>query len=465
MTVLSLFDGMSCGQIALRQCGLPVATYYASEVDRHAIVQTRLNFPGTVHLGDVRGVSAKELPPIDLLIGGSPCTDFSFAGKRRGMATVANEQVTTLGRYMELKRDGFEFVGQSYLFWEYVRLLHECREKNPGVLFLLENVEMGREREQVVGEALGIRGVHINSTLVSAQNRRRIYWTNIRTRAMGLFGDLVSDIPQPADRGILLRDILQQDVPERYYLSQKSVGRIMEYNRRNAALGNGFRNKPATPSGKAYCLRVGGKGGKDLVMQLSSRKSGGKQPYQQDRYYSTDGQTPFIMASRGRDTECLVARRNETGKILRGSLESGELQMPRATVQQLEPRGDGKTNTLTSVQKDNLLAEPLKKSDVRRAKNIKPPCGKAAALLATSYKGAAANGIALVGSPADMRLRRLTPTECVRLQTVPDWYRWECSETQQYRMLGNGWTVEVIRHIFSFIDIDKILKHKHLNTE
>ena len=517
MTVLSLFDGMSCGQIALRQCGLPVATYYASEVDRHAIVQTRLNFPGTVHLGDVRGVSAKELPPIDLLIGGSPCTDFSFAGKRRGMATVANEQVTTLGRYMELKRDGFEFVGQSYLFWEYVRLLHECREKNPGVLFLLENVEMGRERERVIDEALGINGVHINSALVSAQNRRRIYWTNIRTRAVGLFGDLVSDIPQPADRGILLRDILQQDVPERYYLPQKSVERMMEYNRRNAALGNGFRNEPATPSGKAYCLRVGGKGGKDLVMQLSSRKSGGKQPYQQDRYYSTDGQVPalmagnggktvnilciasgqahataeinkstpmvaamgmggghipmvtavgpFIMASRGRDTECLVARRNETGKILRGSLESGELQMPRATVQQLEPRGDGKTNTLTTVQKDNLLAEPPKKSDVRRAKNIKPPGGKAAALLATSYKGAAANGMTLVGSPADMRLRRLTPTECARLQTVPDWYRWECSETQQYRMLGNGWTVEVIRHIFSFIDIDKILKHKHLNTE
>ena len=173
---------------------------------------------------------------------------------------------------------------------------------------------------------------------------------------------------------------------------------------------------------------------------------------------------PVIMALRGRDTECLVARRNGTGKMLRGSLERGELQMPRATVQQLEPRGDGKTNTLTSVQKDNLLAEPLKKSDVRRAKNIKPPCGKAEALLATSYKGAAANGMALVGSPADMRLRRLTPTECARLQTVPDWYRWECSETQQYRMLGNGWTVEVIRHIFSLIDIDKILKHKHLNT-
>lgn len=387
MTVLSLFDGMSCGQIALRQCGLPVAAYYASEVDRHAIAQTRLNFPGTVHLGDVRGVSAKELPTIDLLIGGSPCTDFSFAGRRRGMATVANEQVTTLARYMELKRDGFEFVGQSYLFWEYVRILHECREKNPGVLFLLENVEMGREREQVIDEALGIRGVHINSALVSAQNRRRIYWTNIRTRAVGLFGDLVSDIPQPADRGILLCDILQQDVPERYFLSRKLVERI----RRVAAKGIVPRFDPA----KAGALTTGG-------------------------------------APKPSDARRL---------------------------------GNGKTNALTLVQKDNLVAEPPKKSDARRLKNIKPPGNKANTLLSSSYKGAAANGMTLINYAATGRIRRLTPTECARLQTVPDWYRWECSETQQYRMLGNGWTVEVISHIFSFIDIDKILKHKHLNTE
>ena len=449
LTVLSLFDGMGCGRIALRQAGIPVAAYYASEVDRHAMAQTRLNFPDTVHLGDVRGVSARDLPPIGLLMGGSPCTDFSFAGKRRGMSTTAMEEVASLGRYMELKRDGFEFVGQSYLFWEYVRILGECREKNPDVLFLLENVEMGRERERVIDEALGIRGVHINSALVSAQNRRRIYWTNIRTRAEGLFGDLVPDIPQPADRGIMLRDILEPEVPERYYLSQKTVGRMVEYNRRNAA-------------------------------------------------------GPVIMASRGRGTECLAARRNETGKKLRGSLERGELQMPRATVQQLEPRGDGKTNALTTVQKDNLLVEPLKKADARRLKNIKPPDGKTCALLATSYKGAAANDMALVAIPGTFcthkdnygfremksgkcgtvlararqdgsgqnvamlptgRIRRLTPTECARLQTVPDWYRWECSETQQYRMLGNGWTVEVIRHIFSFIDIDKTLNYRHLKTD
>lgn len=420
---MSLFDGMGCGQIALRELGIKVDKYYASEVDRHAIAQARLNFPGTVHLGDVRGVSARDLPPIDLLIGGSPCTDFSFAGRRRGMATVANEQVTTLDRYMELKRDGFEFVGQSYLFWEYVRLLHECREKNPGVLFLLENVEMGRDRERVIDEAVGVEGVHINSALVSAQNRRRIYWTNIRTRSVGLFGDLVADIPQPADRGIVLRDILEPEVPERYFLSQRAVERMMEYNRRNELLGNGFRAEPALPSGKADCLTVGGKRSRDLVMQLNGSKESG-------------------------------------GKIL----ERGELQMPRVTVQQLEPRGDGKTNALTSVQKDNLVAVLPKKSDARRLKNIKFPGNKANALLSSSYKGAATN-YDLIDWPPIGCIRRLTPTECARLQTIPDWYRWECSETQQYRMLGNGWTVEVIKHIFSFIDMDKILKRKHLNTE
>lgn len=393
--MLSLFDGMGCGQIALRELGIKVDKYYASEVDRHAIAQARLNFPGTVHLGDVRAVSARDLPPIDLLIGGSPCTDFSFAGRRRGMATVANEQVATLDRYMELKRDGFEFVGQSYLFWEYVRILRECREKNPGVLFLLENVEMGRDRERVIDEAVGVRGVHINSALVSAQNRRRIYWTNIRTRSVGLFGDLVADIPQPADRGIVLRDILEPEVPERYFLSQRAVERLMEYNRRNELLGNGSRAEPALPSGKADCLTVGGKRSKDLVMQLNgSTESGGKQPYQQNRYYSTDGQSPALMAGAG-----------------------------------------GRTVNIADT------------------------------VCVASNGRDAVNNRTLIGQLQTTRIRRLTPTECARLQTIPDWYRWECSETQQYRMLGNGWTVEVIKHIFSFIDVDKILKRKHLNTE
>ena len=129
MVVLSLFDGMSCGQIALRELGAKIDTYYASEVDKYAIQQTQYNFPDTVQLGDVRNVDARKLGHVDLLIGGSPCQSFSFAGKRAGMSTKEKEEIYTLDRYLELKQAGFEFEGQSYLFWEYVRILQELRER------------------------------------------------------------------------------------------------------------------------------------------------------------------------------------------------------------------------------------------------------------------------------------------------------------------------------------------------
>ena len=179
MIVLSLFDGMSCGQIALKELGVKVDKYYASEIDKHAIKQTMLNFPDTIQLGSVTDVDVSKLDKIDLLIGGSPCTNFSFAGKRNGMSTTTNEEIYTLERYLELKNNGFEFEGESYLFWEYMRIL---RDSKPNY-FLLENVEMGEKWETILSEAIGIRPVHINSALVSAQNRRRLYWVGqIRER-------------------------------------------------------------------------------------------------------------------------------------------------------------------------------------------------------------------------------------------------------------------------------------------
>lgn len=143
MNVLSLFDGCSGGQQALERAGIKYNKYYASEIDKFAIQVTQHNYPNTIQIGSVVDVDVTKLEPIDLLIGGSPCQSFSFAGKRNGMTTSCNEEIYTLDRYLELKADGFQFEGESYLFWEFMRILTDIRKYNPNVLFLLENVEMG----------------------------------------------------------------------------------------------------------------------------------------------------------------------------------------------------------------------------------------------------------------------------------------------------------------------------------
>ena len=170
MNVLSLFDGMSCGQLALQRAGIQVENYYAAEIDKYAIKVTQANFPQTVQLGDVTAIDPDSLPDIDLLIGGSPCQGFSFAGKQLNFDDP-----------------------RSKLFWEYVRLLNALKPK----YFLLENVKMKKESMDVITEALGVEPIFINSNLVSAQNRQRYYWTNIPVDKL------------PDDKGIVLADILE----------------------------------------------------------------------------------------------------------------------------------------------------------------------------------------------------------------------------------------------------------------
>lgn len=392
MRILSLFDGMSCGQIALRDMGITPEVYYASEVDKFAIAQTQLNFPDTIQLGDVRLIDPTQLGHIDLLIGGSPCQSFSFAGKRVGMATKENEKVLSLDRYLELKQQGFEFEGQSYLFWEYMRILTELRRLNPNIKFLLENVKMKKEWEAVLTDAIGVPGVHINSALVSAQNRKRIYWTNIGT------------IAQPEDRGLLLRDVLQTEVEEKYFLKDEVVKKLVEHRERHKAKGNGFGAVFHKGEQKMASLKVGGHSFGDLVQDdyiKISRKGEIRKDQDKASCLTVGGHGAgnhsdmdlICVAMRGRDPE------NPSNRTTGAPTE-----------QRLEPcSSEGKTNCLTTVAKDNLLLTP------------------------------------------EPRIRRLTPTECARLQTIPEWYTWQCSETQQYKMLGNGWTVEVIKHIFSYL--------------
>ena len=197
MNVLSLFDGISCGRVALERAGIKVDRYYASEICEYSIKIAKKNYPSTIEIGDVRKVDKEKIgSKIDLLIGGSPCQNFSFAGKMNGAITKDKVKIITLEQYLVLKEQGFEFDGYSYLFWEYVRLLKEIKPK----YFLLENIKMSKEWEQVITNALGIVPIEVNSALVSAQDRKRLYWTNI------------PGIEQPKDKNIYIDDILQYDI-------------------------------------------------------------------------------------------------------------------------------------------------------------------------------------------------------------------------------------------------------------
>lgn len=426
MNVLSLFDGMSGGQIALTELDIPIDKYYASEIDKYAMQFTIQNFPDTIQVGDVRELDINKLDKIDLLIGGSPCQSLSMAGKRKGLSTKEGIEIFDLEMYLELKENGFEFEGQSYLFWEYIRIYNDLLERGDNPKFFLENVEMGKKWESVFNDILGRKGIHINSALVSAQNRRRIYWTDIH-----------DDIPQPEDRGILLRDILEEEVDEKYFLSDKMI----------------------------ECLKGRVKTDND----------------------------PICVAM----PACLTPRRTEYGKQIRKEYEAGIVKEQRKNIQQLEPREDRKTNCLTTVQKDNLIIvsgtiRTFRRKHFREIKSGKSctlmararndgnaqPCviigtpniaditipnkyikknirsidDKAHTLLATSHKGAMVNGMTLVDN-GNFRIRRLTPTECARLQTVPEGYTKPVEPHIGMGLLGDGWTVDVICHIFKGLKI------------
>ena len=325
MNVLSLFDGMSCGQLALQRAGIQVENYFAAEIDKYAIKVTQANFPQTVQLGDVTAIDPDSLPDIDLLIGGSPCQGFSFAGKQLNFDDP-----------------------RSKLFWEYVRLLKALKPK----YFLLENVKMKKESMDVITEALGVEPVAINSRLFSAQNRPRIYWTNIPF-----------DVPTE-DKGIVLRDILEPEVEEKYYAGKKLRESYMGGNQLN-------------PKYKSQCNTI----------------------------YPTDGKFATLCAGTHGYSFGYVPAPSPDGLILVG--DAGISDKYSYVNRVYHP--DGKGPSLVSSDGGHL--QP-KISDNT-----------------TTY-------------------RKLTPLECERLQTVPEGYTDKgISDTQRYKMLGNGWTVDVVSHI------------------
>ncbi len=277
MNILSLFDGISCGQVALNRLDIKYDKYYSSEINPYAMAIANKNFPDTVQVGDVTKLNKESLPQIDLLLGGSPCQSFSNAGKRDG------------------------FNGKSKLFLEYARLLKELNPK----YFLLENVQMKQEFKDIITETLGVSPIEINSSTLSAQNRKRIYWTNIPSYFLPY-------------RNILLKDILQDQVDDKYFVNDEGFIKIADDN---------------------------GKG----------NKAG---------YFRKDCQANRVYYS------------------------------------------SGKAVTL---------------------------CGEAGG-------GAAKMGQYFING----KIRKLTPIECERLQTLEDGYTSGISEAQRYKCLGNGWTVDVI---------------------
>ncbi len=320
INVLSLFDGMSCGQIALNRAGIPYDKYYASEIDKHAIKVTQHNYPDTIQLGSVIDIKGQDLPKIDLLIGGSPCQGFSFAGKQLNFDDP-----------------------RSKLFFEFVRLKNEC---NP-TYFLLENVKMKKEYEDIITEYLGVKPIAINSELFSAQDRKRIYWTNINFKAL------------PTENKLTVEDILEDEVDVKYYIEPKRSVVICENEvkkRKIAFIGsNSQGNRIYNIHGKSVCLcgEGGGLGAKTGLYALP----------------------------------CLTPDRLEK----------------RQNGRRFKP-SNSKFYTLTAMDKHGILTDNF--------------------------------------------IRKLTPIECERLQTVPDNYTAIVSNSQRYKMLGNGWTVDVIAHIF-----------------
>jgi len=270
--VVSCFDGMSCGQLALLKAGHTYTNYYAIEIDRYAMRVSKANFPNTIYEGSILGVDG-FFPKVDLFIGGSPCQGFSFAGKQLNFEDP-----------------------RSALFFEFVRL----KDLLKPTWFLLENVRMKKESKKVITSYMGVDPILINSALVCAQNRRRLYWTNI------------PGVEQPKDRGIFLKDILQSEVDEKYYINNKPSFKGMGGLTESICVASRGRNPentsdrtPGAPTeqrlepnlqGKTNCLTSVAKD--NLVLQINpSKESGGTQPYQQNRVYDVEG-ISWAMAGR-----------------------------------------------------------------------------------------------------------------------------------------------------------------------
>lgn len=586
--VLSLFDGISCGQLALKKVGIEYDKYYASEIEKQPIWITQYNFPNTIQLGDVEKWKEWDIEwdKIDLLIGGSPCTNLSIAGNREG-----------------LKGE------QSRLFYAYVDILNHIKKFNPNIKFLLENVEsMSDSDKGIINSHMGCKPIMINSSLVSAQNRKRYYWFNWCLKKESLFGIPTCSIPQPEDKHVLLKDILETGMasmdksltlcardykgigadpinrflnhqPQAYACEPICVNsqsgradglakqpscadRVYDVNGKSVALASGWKQNIAEPvcnyvskkydefskkngyipeifspynmteiKEKSPTLTTSGCGPTNIngvvlfenVDSYAGRLVGRRLDENGKRVDHSDNEivqkveinddpnktntlTTVIKDNiilEKIDSCCLRYERTEEGKKLRKQYESGEIKHGYNEHRILSPRKDGKTNTLTTVEKDNMIVSNIGINYFRdygsKGKILTDEDEKVQTLTAAmGCGGGNIPAIATVSNRVDDKnnkiykvrgksvclntgnsdkhiysinlpdgdyvIRKLTPIECERLQTVPDNYtefgfdgtkKVKIANGARYKALGNGWTIDVISHILSFLEEQK----------
>lgn len=486
MKVLSLFDGMACGMIAMQLAGVEVESYDAYEIDKYAIKTAQHNFPMIKEHGDVFNADFTQYEGVDFLVGGSPCTYWSIA-QTKNRETVASGM-------------GWE------LFSQYVRALHEAKPK----YFIYENNKsMSKQIRASIDKAFGFEAVLINSALVSAQNRQRLYWVGIRNED-GSYSKV--NVEQPADRGILLKDVLDSAVArdltsndKAYTLTASYDGacawNTIERHQRNMvaepvsfSMVGDFGNRKVSVSDKAYCLAA------NPSSDMSARVA---EPIN----VTADGKAQCLRATCYKDgIRNIIA--NEIDKKTGVAEPINDIYQVGAM-----PRPDGKTNTLTTVLKDNQIMEPLQYAEL--SEEYYKGCADGNLVGMIENKGKYKNGkqpsqqyrvyscedksvcvdadqrkhyiipysiefdddgrpiksigkdgkeitiyevkdgkITIKGKQYPIKLkdgyyiiRKLTVSECKRLQTVPEWYEFPVSNSQAYKMLGNGWTVDVIAHI------------------
>ena len=413
MKILSLFDGMSCGQLAIDRIGIKNYTYYASEIDKYAIQITQKNYPNTIQVGDVRMLSGKDFKDIDLILCGSPCQGFSFAGKQLAFDDP-----------------------RSALFFEFIRLLKEIKPK----YFLLENVRMKKEYLSIISEQCGVEPYLFNSAKVSAQNRLRYYWTNI---------DVNKYID---DKGIVLRDILETDPDVTHILSEQKKDRIINsergkgyfYTENSEKIGTVISGYSKQPTDGSY-----------LKLFKPVKKTERNRRHLKQHHEKSFTMTANMYKGAGNNGMTLVPKKYDSPKQVGIASDiNGHDILKRV----YSP--DGKSPTLNSMGGGNrepkIIVDDIvnfNKNQETKISKMNTTSEKSNCVTTAFGRGGSSKEYLTSVKKKTMALndqnywRKITPLEAERLQTVPDNYTEGVSNTQRYKMLGNSFTVDIIAHI------------------